>query len=127
MSQEERVFAEDMEIGSYAFKYKNYRGAELRFRHALEYKPGQPDATFKLAESRDKLGKNNEAKQEYQAYVRRAYANCAATPIEDVCWEELSCHPALQLAKIPITLIYPVFRRTNSASLCYRLVTTVPV
>jgi Tetratricopeptide repeat len=66
---EEREFAEDMEIGTYAFKYKNYRGAELRFRHALEYKPGQPDATFKLAESLDKLGKSDEAKQEYQAYL----------------------------------------------------------
>ena len=62
-------FAEDIEIGTYAFKYKNYRGAELRFRHALEYKPGQPDATFKLAESLDKLGKSDEAKQQYQAYL----------------------------------------------------------
>jgi len=42
MSPEEREFAEDMEIGSYAFKYKNYRGAELRFRHALEFKPQIP-------------------------------------------------------------------------------------
>jgi hypothetical protein len=56
MSREQREFVEDMEIGSYAFKY-NYRGAELRFRHALEYKPGHPDATFKLAESLNKIGK----------------------------------------------------------------------
>lgn len=69
MSPEERELAEDMEIGSYAFKYKNYRGAELRFRDALKYKPGHPDATFKLAESLNKLGKNEEAKQAYQAYL----------------------------------------------------------
>jgi hypothetical protein len=86
MSQEERVFAEDMEIGSYAFKYKNYRGAELRFRHALEYKPGQPDATFKLAESLDKLGKSDEAKEEYQAYLENqpngSYAERARTALQ---------------------------------------------
>ena len=66
---EKREFAEDMDIGTYNFRNKNYRGAELRFRHALDYKPGQPDATFKLAESLNKLGKSDEAKQEYQAYL----------------------------------------------------------
>jgi hypothetical protein len=49
LSKEDRDFADDMDIGSLAFKYKNYRGAELRFRHALEIKPGQPEPTFKLA------------------------------------------------------------------------------
>jgi hypothetical protein len=49
MSEQEREFAKDMEIGTYNFRSKNYRGAELRFRHALDHKPGQPDATFKLA------------------------------------------------------------------------------
>jgi TolA-binding protein len=86
MSQEERGFAEDMEIGTYAFKYKNYRGAELRFRHALEYKPGHPDATFKLAESLNKLGKNDEAKQMYQAYLgsqpNGLYAERARTALQ---------------------------------------------
>jgi len=69
MPEEERQFAKDMEIGTYNFRNKNYRGAELRFRHALEYKPGQPEARFKLAESLDKLGKINEAKETYQAYL----------------------------------------------------------
>jgi hypothetical protein len=55
---EEREFAKDMEIGTYYFKNKNYRGAEMRFRHALEYKPGQPEATFKLAESLFKLAES---------------------------------------------------------------------
>lgn len=66
---EEREFARDMEIGTYYFKNKNYRGAEMRFRHALDYKLGQPEATFKLAESLDKLGKYDEAKRSYEAYV----------------------------------------------------------
>jgi tetratricopeptide (TPR) repeat protein len=56
-----------MEVGD--FKEKNYRGAELRFRDALNYKPDQPDATFKLAEALDKLGKEEEAKQNYQTYL----------------------------------------------------------
>jgi TolA-binding protein len=58
-----------MEIGIYNFRNKNYRGAEWRFRHALDYKPGQPDATFKLAASLDKLSKSDEAKQGYRAYL----------------------------------------------------------
>jgi len=69
MSEEEREFAKDMDIGTYNFRNKNYQGAEWRFRHALDYKPGQPDATFKLAESLNKLGRSDEAKQEYQAYL----------------------------------------------------------
>ena len=69
MSEEEREFAKDMEVGEFNFEEKNYRGAELRFRDALNYKPDQPDATFKLAESLDKLGKNCEAKQSYQTYL----------------------------------------------------------
>jgi len=67
---EEREFVKDMEIGTYYFRNKNYRGAEMRFRHALDYKPGQPEATFRLAESLDKLGKNDEAKQSYETYLR---------------------------------------------------------
>ena len=69
LSEEEREFSKDMEVGDFNFKGKNYRGAELRFRDALNYKPDQPDATFKLAESLDKLGKNDEAKQNYQTYL----------------------------------------------------------
>ena len=54
-----------MEIGDFNFKDKNYKGAELRFRDALNYKPDQADATFKLAESLRMLGKNDEARQRY--------------------------------------------------------------
>jgi Tfp pilus assembly protein PilF len=85
MSEQVREFAKDMEIGTYNFRNKNYRGAELRFRHALDYKPGQPDATFKLAESLNKLGKSDEAKQEYQAYLESqpngSYAERARTAL----------------------------------------------
>ena len=66
VSEEEREFAKDMEVGDFSFKDKNYRGAELRFRDALNYKPDDPEATFKLAESLQRLGKSDEAKEGYQ-------------------------------------------------------------
>jgi tetratricopeptide (TPR) repeat protein len=69
LSKEDRDFAEDMDMGKYHFRNKNYRGAMFRFRHALELKPGEPEATFKLAESLNKLGKREEAMEAYQAYL----------------------------------------------------------
>jgi hypothetical protein len=69
MSEDEREFAKDMEIGIYNFRNENYRGAEMRFRHALGYEPGQPEAMFELAESLDKLGKRDDAKQCYDPYL----------------------------------------------------------
>jgi outer membrane protein assembly factor BamD (BamD/ComL family) len=70
MPIEDRKFAKDMEIGSYYFRNKNYRGAMFRFRHALDSKPGQPEATFKLAESLNRLGKKDEAEEAYTAYLK---------------------------------------------------------
>ena len=69
MSQEDREFAEDMYFGRYHFRNKNYRGAMYRFLHALDLKPGQPEATFRLAESFNKLGKSDAAAEAYQAYL----------------------------------------------------------
>jgi tetratricopeptide (TPR) repeat protein len=95
LSKEDRDFADDMDIGSLALKYKNYRGAELRFRHALGIKPGQPEATFKLAEAFERLGNGEdatgkmrleEAKQVYQEYLAAQpngqYADRARQAIE---------------------------------------------
>jgi Tfp pilus assembly protein PilF len=69
VSEADREFAKDMEVGD-LFKDKNYKGAELRFREALARQSDQPDATFKLAESLNKLGKNDEANERYQAYLK---------------------------------------------------------
>jgi Tfp pilus assembly protein PilF len=86
LSKEEREFADDMDIGTYYLRNKNYRGAEFRFRHALDYKPSQPDATFKLAEALDKLGKRDEAKQQYETYLESQanglYAERARTALQ---------------------------------------------
>jgi hypothetical protein len=54
MSLEDREFADHMDLGKHYFKNKNYRDAMYRFLHALDVKPGQPEATFRLAESLNK-------------------------------------------------------------------------
>jgi Tetratricopeptide repeat len=69
LAMESREYLQDMELGTYYFTRKNYRGAMFRFRHALESKPGEPEATFRLAESLDKLNESEEAKEAYQAYL----------------------------------------------------------
>lgn len=58
-----------MEVGDFNFKNKSYRGAELRFRDALNYKPNEPEAIFKLAESLNKLGESSEASENYEKYL----------------------------------------------------------
>jgi len=59
-----------MEVGEINFKDGSYRGAECRFRDALDYKPDNPEATFWLAKSIDKLGRSDEAQDAYRAYLR---------------------------------------------------------
>jgi Tfp pilus assembly protein PilF len=51
-------------------KEHNYRGAEFRFRDALERKSDQPEATFHLAKSLEMQNKNDEAAQMYRAYLK---------------------------------------------------------
>jgi hypothetical protein len=70
VSEAEREFAKDMEVGEINFKNGSYRGAEWRFRDALDYKPDNPEATFWLAKSIDKLGRSDEAQNAYRAYLQ---------------------------------------------------------
>lgn len=60
----------DVEVGEFYFKEKNYRAAEDRFREALEYKPGDAIATFRLAQTLDAEGKNEEAIKNYREYLK---------------------------------------------------------
>lgn len=69
---EKRRIAEDLELGDYAMKHKNYRGAEFRFEDALTYAPENAEATFKLAEAHNKLGHKAEACSNYNAYLKIA-------------------------------------------------------
>jgi Flp pilus assembly protein TadD len=70
VSEAEREYAKDMQVGDFNFKSASYRGAELRFRDALDYKPNDPDATFWLARSIDKLGRSEDARDAYRAYLQ---------------------------------------------------------
>ncbi len=60
----------DVEVGDYYFKRKNYAAAISRYRGALKWKPNDAIATFRLAEALEKTGQLEEARQNYQDYLR---------------------------------------------------------
>lgn len=61
----------DVEIGDFYFKVKqNYHAAISRYREALEYKPHDAEATFKLAEVLNKTGDSAGAVENYEAYLK---------------------------------------------------------
>jgi tetratricopeptide (TPR) repeat protein len=62
--------AKDIEVGDFYFKRQNYIGAESRYREALEYKENDATATFKLAECLEKLKRPDEAREEYESYLK---------------------------------------------------------
>src|SRR4051812_33771582 len=59
-----------IEVGDYYFHQKNYRAAESRYREALEWKPGDAIATYKLGQVMEKIGNLVQARQNYQAYLK---------------------------------------------------------
>ena len=61
----------DVEVGDFYFKVKqNYPAAISRYREALEYKPHDAEATFKLAEVLNKTGDTAGAIENYEAYLK---------------------------------------------------------
>ena len=61
----------DVEVGDFYFKIKqNYPAAISRYREALEYKPHDAEATFKLAEALNKTGDTAGAVENYEAYLK---------------------------------------------------------
>jgi TolA-binding protein len=60
-----------MEAGDLYFKEKNFRGAELRYLDALNYHPEDPGALFKLAQTEDRLGKVDDARELFEIYLDR--------------------------------------------------------
>ena len=62
--------AKDVEVGDYYFKRKNYRAAEDRYREALQYKNNDAIATFRLAVCLEKLDRPDEARTEYEGYLK---------------------------------------------------------
>jgi tetratricopeptide (TPR) repeat protein len=63
--------AKDIEVGDYYFKErKNYRAAADRYREALLYKENDAVATFRLAVCLEKMDQPDEARKEYEAYLK---------------------------------------------------------
>jgi tetratricopeptide (TPR) repeat protein len=62
--------AKSVEVGDFYFKRKNYRAAEDRYREALSYKDNDAAATFRLAECLEKLNRPDDARAEYESYLR---------------------------------------------------------
>jgi Flp pilus assembly protein TadD len=62
--------AKDVEVGDFYFKRKNYRAAEERYRDALRYKDNDAVATIRLAVCLEKLGVLDDARSEYESYLR---------------------------------------------------------
>jgi tetratricopeptide (TPR) repeat protein len=62
--------AKDIEVGNFYFKRGNYKAAEDRFREALTYKENDAVATFGLAQSLEKLGVLDDARAEYESYLK---------------------------------------------------------
>lgn len=62
--------AKDVEVGDFYFKRKNYHAAEDRYREALYYKDNDAIATFRLAVCLEKLERPEDARQEYENYLK---------------------------------------------------------
>lgn len=62
--------AKDVEVGDYYFKRKNFRAAEERYREALRYKDNDAVATIRLAVCLEKLGILDDARAEYESYLK---------------------------------------------------------
>ena len=60
----------DIEVGDFYVKKENYSAAISRYREALEFKPHDAEATFKLAEVLNKTGDKAGAIENYQTYLK---------------------------------------------------------
>jgi len=62
--------AKDIEVGDFYFKRKNYRAASDRYREALVYKANDAIATLRLAICLEKMDQPDEARKEYESYLK---------------------------------------------------------
>jgi tetratricopeptide (TPR) repeat protein len=62
--------AKSVEVGDFYFKRKNYRAAQERYREALRYKDNDAIATLRLAICLEKLGVLDDARAEYESYLK---------------------------------------------------------
>jgi tetratricopeptide (TPR) repeat protein len=59
-----------IEVGDWYFKQENYKAAISRYREALDWKPRDAEATYKLAQVLNKTGDVNGARENYEAYLK---------------------------------------------------------
>jgi hypothetical protein len=59
----------DVEVGDSNLEGKNLKGAEMRYRSAIERLPGDPIATLRLARLLEKTGRKTEAYEQYKIYM----------------------------------------------------------
>jgi Flp pilus assembly protein TadD len=62
--------AKSIEVGNFYYKRGNYRAAEDRYREALRYKENDAVATIRLAVCLEKLGVLDDARSEYETYLK---------------------------------------------------------
>jgi len=60
----------DEEVGDYYFKEKNYKAALARYQDALDYKPNDAIANFRLAQCYEKLNQPDQAIVHYREYLK---------------------------------------------------------
>jgi tetratricopeptide (TPR) repeat protein len=88
----------DVEVGDFYYKQENYGAAISRYREALEYKPRDAEATFKLAQALEKTKDFAGARENYEAYLKilphGPYAKKAKEALS-----HLPAKPATQAAK----------------------------
>jgi tetratricopeptide (TPR) repeat protein len=60
----------NVEVGDYYYKQQNYRAAASRYQEALQWKPRDAEATFKLADAYEKLGDTIDARDKYETYLK---------------------------------------------------------
>jgi len=59
--------AHDVDVGDYSFEANNYRGALMRYKDALEEKPGDAAIHVRLGRVFEKLGQPTQAIEQYKA------------------------------------------------------------
>ena len=60
----------DEEVGDYYFKEKNYKAALARYQDALDYKPKDALANFRLGQCYEKLNQPDQAIVHYHEYLK---------------------------------------------------------
>lgn len=70
LRNEENRVPDDLKVAKFYTNDGNYAGAYLRYKDAVEHDPEQSEAHFGWAESAEKLGKLDEARQHYAEYLR---------------------------------------------------------